>query len=71
MDAPDYGEVVSVTEDADSKKKPFCYRLAASKIRPPGVNGTAVLISAFLRDDDGDGVFETLSARCPIPGWVR
>lgn len=71
MNIPDFGDVMSITEQADSKKKAFCYRIAATRIMPPGTNGTGILVVAFLRDDDGDGVFETLASGCPIPGWVK
>lgn len=64
--------VYQIIEFVDERKKPYCYQLFGSDVAydasniPPG--GTTIF---SYRDDDGDGIFETLGAGCSVPAWVK
>jgi hypothetical protein len=61
-------KVTQIIEFTDQHKKPYCYQFFAEADRDV-YSGTTTYLS--YRDDDGDGVFETLSESCSVPAWVK
>ena len=61
-------KVTQILEFTDERKKPYCYQFFAEDDRPV-YSGTTTYLS--YRDDDGDGVFETLGESCTVPAWVK
>lgn len=61
-------KVTQIIEFTDERKKPYCYQFFAEKDEPV-YSGTTTYLS--YRDDDGDGIFETLSESCSVPAWVK
>ena len=65
-------KVSQIIEFTDERKKPYCYQLFVSHDQSDLGNphsGVPTFIS--YRDDDGDGIFETLGASCTVPEWVK
>ena len=65
-------KVRQIIEFTDERKKPYCYQFFAEDDRPE-LGNTYSGVTTFLsyRDDDGDGVFETLGQSCTVPAWVK
>jgi hypothetical protein len=61
-------KVTQIIEFTDENKKPYCYQFFA-EADTPVYSGTTTYLS--YRDDDGDGVFETLGESCSVPAWVK
>ena len=61
-------KVTQILEFTDQRKKPYCYQFFA-EADTPVYSGTTTYLS--YRDDDGDGVFETLGESCSVPAWVK
>lgn len=61
-------KVTQIIKFTDQKKKPYCYQFYAEKDEPVYSGNTTYL---SYRDDDGDGVFETLGESCSVPVWVK
>ena len=61
-------KVTQILEFTDERKKPYCYQFFAEDDLPV-YSGVTTYIS--YRDDDGDGVFETLGQSCSVPTWVK
>jgi hypothetical protein len=61
-------KVTQIIEFTDEHKKPYCYQFFGEDDRPV-YSGTTTYLS--YRDDDGDGVFETLGQSCSVPAWVK
>jgi hypothetical protein len=61
-------KVTQIIKFTDERKKPYCYQFFAEEDRPV-YSGTTTYLSH--RDDDGDGVFETLGESCSVPAWVK
>ena len=61
-------KVTQVLEFTDERKKPYCYQFFGEDDRPV-YSGVTTYVS--YRDDDGDGVFETLGQSCLVPAWVK
>ena len=61
-------KVTQIIEFTDQRKKPYCYQFFA-EADTPVYSGTTTYLS--YRDDDGDGVFETLGESCSVPAWVK
>ncbi len=61
-------KVTQIIEFTDQRKKPYCYQFFAEDDRPV-YSGVTTYVS--YRDDDGDGVFETLGQSCSVPAWVK
>lgn len=61
-------KVTQILEMTDQNKKPYCYQFFA-EADTPVYSGTTTYLS--YRDDNGDGVFETLSESCSVPAWVK
>ncbi len=69
------GEVTyKVTEISELKGKdqaPYCYNFTATHDWPDPANHPGVSTFFSYRDDDGDGIFETLGQSCAVPAWVK
>ena len=61
-------KVTQILEFTDERKKPYCYQFFA-EADTPVYSGTTTYLS--YRDDNGDGVFETLGESCSVPAWVK
>jgi hypothetical protein len=61
-------KVTQIIKFTDERKKPYCYQFFAEDDTPV-YSGTTTYLS--YRDDDGDGVFETLGESCSVPPWVK
>ena len=61
-------KVTQILEFTDERKKPYCYQFFAED-DVPVYSGVTTYFS--YRDDDGDGVFETLGESCSVPAWVN
>ncbi len=61
-------KVSQIIEFTDERKKRYCYQFFAEDDRPV-YSGVTTYVS--YRDDDGDGVFETLGQSCSVPAWVK
>ncbi len=61
-------KVTQILELTDQNKKAYCYQFFA-EADTPVYSGSTTLLS--YRDDDGDGVFETLGESCTVPAWVK
>ncbi|CAN5549454.1 hypothetical protein BH10ACI3_BH10ACI3_21430 [soil metagenome] len=61
-------KVTQIISFTDERKKPYCYQFFA-EADTPVYSGSTTYLS--YRDDDGDGVFETLSESCSVPAWVK
>lgn len=61
-------KVTQILEMTDQKKRPYCYQFFA-EADTPVYSGTTTNLS--YRDDNGDGVFETLGESCSVPAWVK
>jgi hypothetical protein len=61
-------KVTQIIEFTDERKKPYCFQFFAEDDRPV-YSGVTTYFS--YRDDDGDGVFETLGQSCSVPAWVK
>ena len=61
-------KVTQILECTDQHKNPYCYQFFAEADQPV-YSGTTTYLS--YRDDDGDGVFETLGESCSVPAWVK
>jgi hypothetical protein len=61
-------KVTQIIEFTDQNKKPYCYQFFAEDDRPV-YSGVTTYFS--YRDDDEDGVFETLGQSCSVPVWVK
>lgn len=61
-------KVTQILAFTDERKKPYCYQFFAEEDREV-YSGTTTYFS--YRDDDGDGVFETLGESCTVPAWVK
>ncbi len=61
-------KVTQILEFTDERKKPYCYQFFA-EADTPVYSGTTTHLS--YRDDNGDGVFETLGESCSVPAWVK
>jgi hypothetical protein len=61
-------KVTQIIEFTDERKKPYCYQFFAEDDRPV-YSGVTTYFS--YRDDEGDGVFETLGQSCSVPAWVK
>ena len=61
-------KVTQIIEFTDQRKKPYCYQFFA-EANTPVYSGTTTYLS--YRDDDGDGIFETLGESCSVPAWVK
>ena len=61
-------KVTQIIKFTDQSKKPYCYQFFA-EADTPVYSGTTTYLS--YRDDDGDGVFETLGESCSVPTWVK
>jgi len=61
-------KVTQIIKFTDERKKPYCYQFFAEDDTPV-YSGTTTYLS--YRDDDGDGVFETLGESCSVPAWVK
>jgi len=61
-------KVTQILEMTDERKKPYCYQFFA-EADTPVYSGTTTYLS--YRDDDGDGLFETLGESCSVPAWVK
>jgi hypothetical protein len=68
-----WGRLHSVTEYLSSSRKPYCYRLAAETDWSNENERVGALMVVSISDNDGDGIFETLSGKagCPVPDWVK
>jgi hypothetical protein len=63
-------KVSQIIEFTDTRKRPYCYQIFVyDERRDPKNTGVPTFFS--YRDDDGDGVFETLGEACKVPDWVR
>lgn len=63
-------KVTQILEFTDSRRKPYCYQLFVRDERTDPDNIRAPSFFSY-RDDDGDGVFETLGEACKVPDWVN
>jgi hypothetical protein len=61
-------KVTQIIKFTDERKKPYCYQFFAEDDQPV-YSGVTTYLS--YRDDDGDGVFETLGETCSVPAWVK
>lgn len=61
-------KVTQILEFTSKAKKPYCYQFFGEEDREV-YSGVTTYFS--YRDDDGDGVFETLAGPCSVPGWVK
>jgi len=61
-------KVTQIIEFTDERKKPYCYQFFGEDDRPV-YSGVTIYYS--YRDDDGDGLFETLGQSCSVPAWVK
>jgi hypothetical protein len=62
-------KVTQIIKFTDQRKKPYCYQFFAEDDQPV-YSGVTTYLS--FRDDDGDGVFETLADEgCSVPLWVK
>ncbi len=62
-------KVTQIIEFTDQSKKPYCYQFFGEDDQPV-YSGVTTYLS--YRDDDGDGVFETLAGQsCSVPAWVK
>lgn len=61
-------KVTQIIEFLDERKKPYCYQFFAEEDLPVYSGRTTYLSH---RDDDGDGIFETLGESCSVPAWVK
>ena len=62
-------KVTQILEFTDQRKKPYCYQFFGEDVEWPKYSGITTYFS--YRDDDGDGVFETLGESCSVPAWVK
>ncbi len=61
-------KVTQILEFTNKAKKPYCYQFFGEEDREP-YSGVTTYFS--YRDDDGDGIFETLGQSCSVPAWVK
>jgi hypothetical protein len=61
-------KVTQILEFTNKAKKPYCYQFFGEEDREI-YSGVTTYFS--YRDDDGDGIFETLDASCSVPAWVK
>lgn len=61
-------KVTQILEFTNKAKKPYCYQFFGEEDREV-YSGVTTYFS--YRDDDGDGVFETLGGSCTVPAWVK
>lgn len=61
-------KVTQIIEFTDERKVPYCYQFFGEDDRPI-YSGVTTYVS--YRDDDGDGVFETMGQSCSVPAWVK
>lgn len=61
-------KVTQILEFTNKAKKPYCYQFFGEEDREV-YSGVTTYFS--YRDDDGDGVFETLAGSCSVPAWVK
>jgi len=61
-------KVTQIIKFTDQNKKPYCYQFFAEADTPVYSGNTTYL---SYRDDDGDGIFETLGESCSVPAWVK
>lgn len=61
-------KVTQILEFTNKAKKPYCYQFFGEEDREV-YSGVTTYFS--YRDDDGDGVLETLAGSCSVPAWVR
>jgi hypothetical protein len=61
-------KVTQLIKFTDVRKKPYCYQFFAEADQPV-YSGITTYLSH--RDDDGDGIFETLGESCSVPAWVK
>jgi len=65
-------QISQIIEFTDIRKKPYCYQLFVTYDQPDLENARSGVPTFFsYRDDDGDGVFETLGEGCQVPNWVK
>jgi hypothetical protein len=65
--------IIQILEFVDERKKPYCYQFVGSDpaYEPSNIPPGRTVVFSY-RDDDGDGVFETLSdGGCSVPAWVK
>jgi hypothetical protein len=67
-DGDDEYKVTQILEFTNKAKKPYCYQFFGEEDREV-YSGVTTYFS--YRDDDGDGVFETLAGSCSVPAWVK
>jgi hypothetical protein len=61
-------KVTQIIEFTNEHKKPYCYQFFAENDQPV-YSGVTTYFS--YRDDDEDGVFETMGQSCSVPAWVK
>jgi hypothetical protein len=67
-DGDDEYKVTQILEFTNKAKKPYCYQFFGEEDREV-YSGVTTYFS--YRDEDGDGVFETLAGSCSVPAWVK
>ena len=60
-------KVTQILEFTNKGKKPYCYQFFGEADEPV-YSGVTTYFS--YRDDNADGVFETLAGSCSVPAWV-
>ncbi len=61
-------KVTQILEFTNKSRKPYCYQFFGEDDLP---TYSGVTTYRSYRDDDGDGVFETLGESCSVPVWVK
>lgn len=61
-------KVTQILELTNKSKKPYCYQFFGEDDVP---TYSGVTNYRSYRDDDGDGIFETLGESCSVPAWVK
>lgn len=63
--------VNGVSELRTKSQTPYCYQFTATQNWKDPMKHPGVSVVFTYRDDDGDGIFETLTDRCLTPNWVN
>ena len=50
---------------------PFCYGITIAENVSDPMKAHGAVSMVYIKDEDGDGIFETFSDRCLIPSWVK
>ncbi|MFT3745501.1 MAG: hypothetical protein QM785_14565 [Pyrinomonadaceae bacterium] len=64
-------KVTQISEFKGIRQAPYCYNFNATTDWPDPMNHPGVSTFFSYRDDDGDGVFETIGQGCVVPDWVN